>query len=155
LFNEEVNMSLTDPIPPTRSESQISLPTKVLLLLVGGSMMIFAIVFGFLPERNRWVPKVAPDGQVGFVDKSGVWVISPKFDSASDFAEGLALVTMGSGYDAKVGYIDSTGNFAIAPLYDFGQSFEGGKAWVGMGDLRDGWRDTRWGYIDKNGRPVP
>lgn len=47
------------------------------------------------------------DGHMGFVDTKGNCVVEPKYDSANDFSEGLALVgkTVGEGEDANVKYI--------------------------------------------------
>jgi hypothetical protein len=45
------------------------------------------------------------------VDKSGRIVISPQFDEASDFVNGLAKVRMGRAY----GYVDKAGKYVYAP----------------------------------------
>jgi hypothetical protein len=45
--------------------------------------------------------------QYGFIDRSGKWVIEPKYDYAEGFKDGLARVSM---YDPDfIGYIDRTG----------------------------------------------
>ena len=34
----------------------------------------------------------AQDGRIGFIDREGKWVIKPRFDTAGDFQNGLAIV---------------------------------------------------------------
>ena len=59
----------------------------------------------------------------GLIDKTGSIPIQPKYDQASSFSNGLAVVTLNS----KSGYIDKTGN-GVVPL---------GK-YMGVQDLSDG-----------------
>jgi hypothetical protein len=51
------------------------------------------------------------DGKYGFIDHKGTWVISPKFDVAEKFSEGLALVSHSEGNDSVFGYIDKKGKY--------------------------------------------
>lgn len=51
----------------------------------------------------------------GYVDKSGKWVIEPKYDSAWEFSNGLARVAIGSGESAKEGYINRDGKYVWEP----------------------------------------
>jgi hypothetical protein len=55
-----------------------------------------------------------------------LFVISPQFDQADDFSEGLARVQK----DNKWGYIDKTGKFVIPPKFDEASSFSQGWALV-------------------------
>src|SRR6218665_3143287 len=50
----------------------------------------------------------------GCIDKNGNIVISPQFDYALRFQEGLARIKLGG----KWGYIDKNGNIAIKPQLD-------------------------------------
>lgn len=63
----------------------------------------------------------------GFIDKSGNYVIPPKFISAECFSDGLSLVCIleRSGKNKKYayGYIDKTGKFVIKPKYVEASSF--------------------------------
>ena len=119
----------------------------------------------------------AKDGaKWGYIDKTGKYVITPQFDEAGAFADGLAKVRIGqqSGYiDAaghfaikpqydnagefceglagvvvkgKCGYVDMTGTFVIPPQLDIAGGFQNGLALVKV--------DTKWGFIDKNGKYV-
>ncbi|EAI9641912.1 WG repeat-containing protein, partial [Campylobacter coli] len=50
----------------------------------------------------------------GFIDRSGKFVIKPKFDSVGKFSEGLAGVKL----NGKYGFIDKSGKFVIEPKFD-------------------------------------
>jgi len=67
----------------------------------------------------------------GFIDKTGQFVISPRFATypngdVSSFANGFATVEA----SGKVGYIDRSGEFAIPPRFLDGESFHEGMARV-------------------------
>lgn len=67
----------------------------------------------------------------GYIDRSGEFVISPRFDTSPDgyvysFSDGLALIQAGK----KYGYIDRTGEFVIQPRFLFGTDFHEGMARV-------------------------
>jgi len=94
-------------------------------------------------EFSEGVAAVQPDYQsCGFIDKSGKYVIEPKFQDSDcyGFSEGLAHVQL----DGKLGFIDHSGNFVIAPIYDSAGHFEEGLAPVCITE--------RCGYIDKEAR---
>jgi hypothetical protein len=50
-------------------------------------------------------------GKWGFIDKTGVFLIEPKYDYAGKFSEGLAGVEI----RGKWGYIDKTGKYVWKP----------------------------------------
>ncbi|ECC1273812.1 WG repeat-containing protein, partial [Campylobacter coli] len=58
--------------------------------------------------------KVKLNGRWGFIDRSGKFVIKPKFDSIWDFSEGLAKVKL----NGKYGFIDKSGKIVIEPKFD-------------------------------------
>ncbi|MDH3259320.1 MAG: WG repeat-containing protein, partial [Deltaproteobacteria bacterium] len=66
------------------------------------------------------------DGRWGFISCAGKIAISPKYDDARDFSEGLAKVKI----SGKWGYIDRSGNLVIKPAYDDALDFAEGKASV-------------------------
>jgi hypothetical protein len=76
----------------------------------------------------------------GFIEKSGRFVIEPRFEWARDFSEGLAAVGVGN----KCGYVDRIGRLMIRPGFDDAGSFREGLARVRIGSY--------WGYIDMKGR---
>lgn len=86
------------------------------------------------------------DGQFGVIDKTGRFVVPPKFAELSDFSEGLAAARVVSG--GKVGYIDAHGNWVIAPQFNYARDFREGLAPVMP------WSVHEWGFIDKKGRMV-
>jgi hypothetical protein len=79
-------------------------------------------------------------GGWGFIDKTGTFVISPTFEGATSFCEGLASVRI----NGKIGFIDKTGTFVIQPQYTNARSFSEGLAAV---EAAPG----NWGFIDKTG----
>jgi len=117
------------------------------------------------------------NGKYGYVDKDWKTVISPRFDSASEFIDGIATVEIDEkwgcidktgkevveikyeyvGYfsegltyaslDGKFGFIDKTGNVVIPFTYNDVRGFGGGFAAVGSGE----WSDRKWGFINKAG----
>src|SRR6266436_6576182 len=98
---------------------------------------------------------VEKDNQWGFIDSTGEIVIPLQFDSASNFHEGLALVTA----KGKKLFIDATGRIAMTPQFDLVHDFSEGVAAVNIGEKRipnlglisD---PGKWGYIDKTGKLV-
>jgi len=65
-------------------------------------------------------------GTYGFVNKKGGIVISPCFERAYSFSEGLAAVKL----DGKWGFIDKNGKFIISPRFEHANSFSEGLASV-------------------------
>ena len=51
----------------------------------------------------------------GYIDKTGAWVIEPRFGDALEFSEGLALARPYN--DWRWGYIDAAGEFVIEPEF--------------------------------------
>jgi hypothetical protein len=79
------------------------------------------------------------NGKYGFVNRTGKLVISPAFEGAENFSEGLAKASQNGAW----GFIDSTGNFVIAPQFRYAWSFSEGLANVE--------KDGKWGFIDRTG----
>ncbi len=75
----------------------------------------------------------------GYIDKTGNFIIDPKFHDAWDFHEGLAAVKV----EWARGYIDKTGNYVIEPQFQYAGPFTDGKALVQL--------DGLWGYIRPDG----
>lgn len=83
------------------------------------------------------------DGKYGYKDKSGKFVVEPKFDMVSWlFREGLAIVEIND----KKGFIDKSGKVVIEPKFDKAFDFCEGLAMVKI--------DGGWGYIDLSGKFV-
>ncbi len=78
----------------------------------------------------------------GYIDRSGEYVVEPKFHDAWNFHEGLAVVKV----EWARGYIDRKGNFVVEPKYQYAGPFRDGKARVMLDDV--------WQYIDHEGKPI-
>jgi hypothetical protein len=85
---------------------------------------------------------VSVQGRYGFIDKTGVLVIQPRFDHAEAFSGGLAHVRSGG----KWGFIDRSGNWAIQPQFEDTLGFTGSLAAVKL--------NGSWRFIDKTGKTV-
>jgi hypothetical protein len=80
----------------------------------------------------------------GFVDRSGEWAISPRFEWVGRFGEGLAPARL----DHRVGYIDTEGSWVITPRsWAFAYGFSGGVGRVTI----DGRGGRSQGFVDRNG----
>lgn len=91
------------------------------------------------PQEGRRI--FAARGKFGFIDKAGRVAISPIFDDADAFSEGLAAVKVGQ----KYGYIDKTGSLLIEAQFDEAESFREGCALVRI--------EGKYGFIRYH--PVP
>ena len=99
----------------------------------------------FLSLYDRYKPfngTLRKTAQLGYIDKTGSFVIPPQFDYCLGHTEGLAVVSV----EGKYGYIDTKGDFVIAPQFEEAYRFSEGLAAVGI--------DDRLGYIDKRGALV-
>jgi hypothetical protein len=84
----------------------------------------------------------------GYIDKTGAMVITPRFDSARDFSEGLAYVEA-QGFK---GFIDREGKPVIKIDDDLtARDFHEGLAAIGG---RNPYSPQYWGYIDRTGKLV-
>jgi len=101
------------------------------------------------------------DCRWGVIDKSGTFLVQPKYTDAHAFADGLAAVAIGSFCsafkvknlqemetensmrDCKYGYIDSSGRMVISPQFDHAGEFRNGSAGVMVAGA--------FGLIDKSG----
>lgn len=102
------------------------------------------------------------DGLMGYVDRSGKWVIEPQFSTANNFHEGLAAVGKNSSTVPILnGYIDKRGEWVIEPQYLEAGDFNDGLAAVSKVDWEikikygnetsEGSPSYLTGYIDKSG----
>jgi len=91
-------------------------------------------------------------GKYGFMDRSGKTVITPQFDGAFGFSEGLAHVRVGT----KSGYINTKGVVVITPQFDDAMQFQYGRAAVKLccGRWAQPKQGDRFGFIDKDGKYI-
>ena len=88
-------------------------------------------------KNNKW----------GYMDSSGNIVISPQFDEAWRFSEGLAVIALGEDWNnRKYGFIDKFGNVVIEPMYQDADYFNEGLARIKL--------DNKFGFIDNSGKVI-
>lgn len=99
--------------------------------------------------------------KTGFMDKTGKFVIEPKFDEAGPFSEGLARVTVVEDGEEKLGFIDHSGQFVIPPTFNTDADFRRNSTDFseGLASVTEGLRPTvteeeKFVYIDKKGTIV-
>jgi hypothetical protein len=98
---------------------------------------------GGVEQETKTLFVIQKDEMCGYINKSGVVVISPVFERCTDFSEGFAGVKV----KGKWGFIDQTGGIVIQPSFDESRwAFFGGLAAVRVHD--------KWGYIDVKGKVV-
>lgn len=91
-----------------------------------------------LVGREMYLYKL--NGKYGYMDESGLPYIPPKFTFASNFSNGLAVVTESE----KFGYVNKNGDLIIDYRFDDAQDFMHGRAIVEV--------DGKVGLIDPTGK---
>jgi hypothetical protein len=86
--------------------------------------------------------RVEHHDKVGFMDKTGRQIVSPRYDDAGLYSEGLAAVKLGD----KYGYVDRSGKMVIPLQFGEAGPFSEGLAGVKLGDT--------YGYVDRSGKMV-
>jgi hypothetical protein len=87
---------------------------------------------------------VKKEGRWGYIDREGKIAITPQFDEAQDFSEGLAAVGLGYGERSKWGYINTAGKMVIEPAFEDAYQFSDGLALVCLNGM--------YGFIDATGQ---
>jgi hypothetical protein len=80
------------------------------------------------------------DGRHGYARSDGSIAITPRYERAKRFSEGLAPASL----EGRMGFIDKSGQFVIAARFDDAKPFANGLAAVRLGDA--------WGYVDHSGK---
>jgi hypothetical protein len=96
--------------------------------------------------KTVWSISFYQDCKLGYVDTEGRVVISPQFDRAGFFHEGLAVVGVAINGKLKYGFINRTGRFVLDPEFDSASNFSDGLAQIRL--------DRKSGYIDRKGQVV-
>ncbi|MER3435853.1 MAG: hypothetical protein C4288_21350 [Leptolyngbya sp. ERB_1_1] len=102
-------------------------------------IVIVGVLF-FQPTNVENLYPVQYRDRFGYVNQSGIPVITPQFTQAKAFTEELAAIQFN---DQKWGFINLNGEVAIAPQYDDALPFEGGVSSVKVGKA--------WGVINISG----
>lgn len=95
------------------------------------------------------------NGKWGYVNKTGMWVVKPKFKQARDFKQGLGAVLKGK----KWGFINAEGKFVVKPNYAHVLDFSEGRSAVWSykpfeSEFKYDYAKRKWGYINKIGELV-
>ena len=106
-----------------------------MIFLIGFSQQVYCQeLFPYLTKDNKW----------GYVDSEMKMIISPIYESAHPFAEGLAAVMK----DDLFGFLNAQGDLVIeCKYYDFIEPSEG---LIAVQDART----QKWGFIDYTGKTV-
>ena len=108
-------------------------------LILKATICIFLCVGALISWSQDLFP-VRVDGQYGYIDKGGTMKISPQFQNAFDFHEGLAKVKI----NKHIGYINISGKVVVESKYKRGSEFSEGLAAVRNAE-------GKWSYIDTKG----
>lgn len=92
-----------------------------------------------MAKKQQLEYKKDKNGKYGFVNGQGKWVISPQFDDAWGFNDGIARIKLKS----KYGYIKMDGSYLLEPQFDDIGSFENGIAKIELND--------KYGFIKADG----
>jgi hypothetical protein len=102
---------------------------------------------------NEGVAAVKINGQWGFIDNAGIWVIKPQYttESGMDELNNAGELIFVENYlpikkDGKWGFINRSGEMIIAPNFDEVRPFSEGLAAVEI--------NKKWGYVDGKGQVV-
>ena len=137
---------------PQRKVYSLKIPGVVLL---AGVAVLGLFLYGRIEKNeNLWAVRCS-NGLVGFATSDGKVHISPQFEFAWEFSEGLAPVRRGGQW----GFIDKTGKFVIPLQFEFAWEFSEGLApveqsggqWGFIEGLAPVKRRGQWGFIDKTG----
>jgi hypothetical protein len=117
-------------------------------------LVVCAIASFAQENKSRNLFPIVQNQKWGFIDVKGQIVITPQFDYAREFSEGLAAASVGK----KWGYIDETGKWSIEPKYELALPFSEGLAQVRIGGQ---WSSEpiyliggKTSYIDRAGKVV-
>ncbi|WP_160715506.1 WG repeat-containing protein [Chitinophaga solisilvae] len=88
----------------------------------------------------------AGNNRYGYMNTHGTVVISPRFEAAGDFHEGLASVGKEIDGRRRFGFINRSGRLVIPYAYDEVKDFSGHRAAVSKNGV--------WQYISTTGHPV-
>lgn len=91
--------------------------------------------------EGLWLTRI--DNKWGYVDKTGKWVIEPKYAKVYNFSEGLSAVREDSERFSTWGFMDKNGQWIIKPSFSEVKPFSEGLAATGL--------NGKWGYIDRTG----
>jgi hypothetical protein len=128
------------------------------------SVIFFILPFVSLAHQGNQqkLTPVQVEKKWGYIDESGNIAITPSFDYAEPFSEGLAAVAINDSPETgnkltdtltarfKWGFINEKGQIVITPQYSAAGSFSEGLARVRI----ESNLQSQWGYINVKGETV-
>lgn len=105
--------------------------------------------FDYIGSFNDNIARVSINDKWGYINEEGEIIISPIYESARDFHDGLAAVKAKSIIGNKWGYINILGEIVIKPRFDEVGEFYNGIAHVKAKSILKGIKD---GFIYKDGK---
>ena len=96
----------------------------------------------FMRQDDRLLISIGGDGNIGFIDRAGVELVSSRFADATPFRGGRAAARSGG----KWGLVDETGGWTAPPEFDSVRWFaDEPRCWAYR-------MDGRWGILDRDGK---
>ena len=91
------------------------------------------------------------DTLTGFIDRTGKFVIAPKYSDVDSFSDGLAQFRL----DGEWAYLNKQGEIALKTKFSQARDFVKGLAWVQEGHMNlKTFKGEKYGYIDKTGKVI-
>lgn len=116
--------------------------------------LLLALLFNFVSVFADYNVKptgvlhpVKVKGKWGFIDSKGKLKITPQFDEAYEFSEGMAAIKLKN----RWGFIDQSGKITIKPQFENVESFHEGLAFVVYDYSLVEWPTA---FIDKAGKKI-
>lgn len=136
------NLHITSEFEKKQNKKELNLDKQCLMSVKDGSLIgpyqaIWEFSEGLAPVRPLESDKY------GYIDLEGNMVITPQFEEAYHFYEGLAQVATKNG---RKFFINQKGEKVLEPLFDDFGHFSDGLAWVE--------KNGKYGFIDKTGKVV-
>jgi len=112
------------------------------MLFLSGVILGLKSGTAFASDKLLYPVYIEAANKAGYIDEIGEIVITPIFDEAYEFSEGLAAVSN----NGKYGYINTNGVIVIPFKFDFAREFSEGYAAVKVKE--------KWGFINKDGKLI-
>ena len=117
--------------------------SDMLRSLIAGVLALLTVASAASAQADGPFPLCPREGDpCGYVDRTGAWVVEPRFQEAWGFRDGVAWVRQND----RWGLIGRDGRVLSAPRYQSVRGFIEGLAAVQLNDL--------WGYVDRTGQFV-
>ena len=109
---------------------------------LAAALILLGAVLALAQHDNEYLYVIRDGQKLGFINRSGAVVVTPKYDGVGEVHEGRIAVHAGS----LGGYIDLAGKVVIEPKYEGTSSFHDSRAVVRVGD--------KYSLIDPSGKSI-